>query len=830
MRELCSTRLIVLMFLLFVVPASTSLAQDLASQLAGQWQRTEYRDNPGDPDPSYDFEMSIKPKGRGNSGQISFVVSGKSYNCSYEISDIQTTTGAALSITISGSSPFSPTRAEYRLSWESSNDLLFESGLISFRGKMYTALHRFKRASKSNQQPGRDQEPPSVTHGGKSLLEAIAGQQVELEYRVIDPSAALGADLTLAVKPRGSGKWTYQLPIATVWEIDGFSTFVIGAANKRRPEVTSKPHRGQRLFADDTSVTFIEFDDSVSARTLHLFTLDPSQNVRTKNFKIKTLVHTNAMSADDERNKRVAEFSFSEPQPLIKRICRQGIASRLDEQVVQHAIWLATDRKTAERWLSRRRMTPEQIEQAEALLSQSRQQLQDGQTELEAYEAPVTQFGTLTLAEALSQRLARAWINPVPEGTAFGRELRSSALLVSRTKKDARMTLKMEPGLYEVPGKKLGSTQALIWVSEARERASVLKPAYAKGNPPDVPGRRAQIQVLSGKLTSKPFSIRFDSSNPPQLVSLDQNQQGGELSAEQKEKVLAFLNELGHRLPSGNAQALLSPRFHEQVASTGIADSNFDSKKMTARRAFAEWFHKQRGSDLMTANDRFAGRWLYSGRHQKSTEDLIAHWSLTLGWSGSRDRLRPIYEKLLPELKPYIEGYSSNVKDSHYIDIELRRDGTGFRYLPAAPGLDQIAIPVEWSWDGTVLRVDPIKDWRSIAIDPAKLSALVDQLIQFILARNDGPVRSGEDWEKASRKEIEEHIRLWIFNNTLGYLQSQYPKLVTPKLKDAGLERSIYGPRAYPHQLDDSYWFRINRDGELLAADRENKSALLQRQ
>lgn len=137
--------------LLCILLCSTSpiaqAAGNLAKQLGGVWQRTEFRERPGDPEKSWPFEMTIKPENDGRTGTILFNVEGKSYTGGYDITESSDTSGATHQVQFNGQHPFSGKVDKYQVWFDADNTLRLESKLVSTRGKMFTHLHRFKRVS-----------------------------------------------------------------------------------------------------------------------------------------------------------------------------------------------------------------------------------------------------------------------------------------------------------------------------------------------------------------------------------------------------------------------------------------------------------------------------------------------------------------------------------------------------------------------------------------------------------------------------------------------------------------------------------------------------------
>ena len=141
-----SDSLLLTLCVLSVLPLSLVHAEDANEALKGAWSRTQYRDTPGDPDPSLPFIMVIEPTGKDTGSlKITMENEGKSFDCTYRLTEVATNEGTQPRITIEGRNPFYRNNITFGVTFNDDGTMQFESDLTSFRGKPFTRLHIFER-------------------------------------------------------------------------------------------------------------------------------------------------------------------------------------------------------------------------------------------------------------------------------------------------------------------------------------------------------------------------------------------------------------------------------------------------------------------------------------------------------------------------------------------------------------------------------------------------------------------------------------------------------------------------------------------------------------
>jgi hypothetical protein len=184
----------------------------------------------------------------------------------------------------------------------------------------------------------------------------------------------------------------------------------------------------------------------------------------------------------------------------------------------------------------------------------------------------------LTLAEAIGQQVISAWIEPVARDKGSRSKVRTSSLLIARKYDNpGQLSVQFKPGLYSLPGKHDGR-ETLIWLAPAGKRELAFQPKPSDNSPPSTRPIPVRIQVLSGKISSKPTQLTMNTAKPPVLTT-------PEISDQQRINVLKFLQDRGHELPSGNAQELLDPTFHTAIET--------ESSSSPLRDAYREWLKQQ---------------------------------------------------------------------------------------------------------------------------------------------------------------------------------------------------------------------------------------------
>lgn len=202
-------------------------------------------------------------------------------------------------------------------------------------------------------------------------------------------------------------------------------------------------------------------------------------------------------------------------------------------------------------------------------------------TMLHVFKRHIAQDHIKTLAEALGEKRVVAWIDPLGKGLKGTSKTRTSSVLIAKNADQGQLKIRLEGGLYQVDRNGGENANVLIWLAPAQEATVMHTPESSGQTPPAVEPLAARIQVLVGRLGSKPARLQFNPHNPPVIAA-------PELTQQARVSLVEFLTQSGHKLPSGNAQGLLDAELHTALASEGtVAQSN------DVQRAYIDWYRAQ---------------------------------------------------------------------------------------------------------------------------------------------------------------------------------------------------------------------------------------------